>query len=141
MNSDILKEVCKAVYKLANNKLSNGEVPLMLGVEGQLALMWEAIRRWNHEKSDDKIMNLAVAAIFAVFTQSKTQFTKRLDMAIHDEVVADAKLDNEWKEVGSATSKKKISPMALDDGGVISDPDAWKIDPDHEEELGESTKD
>lgn len=141
MNSEILKEVCKSVYKLANHKLSNGEVPLMLGVEGQLALMWESIRRWNHETGasdtarDDRIMDLAVSAMFAVFTQSKKQLSRHLDNMIQDDLVSEPK--------PSSSAKKKISPMALDDGEVINDPEAssWKIDPDHEEELGESTKD
>lgn len=63
---DLLKRAAVLVFDTANDQLQQGGVPLFLGVDGHLALMFDAIRRYSTTRDQDELVRLAASSLFVV---------------------------------------------------------------------------
>lgn len=59
------QEIAKLIYKYSLDRQKKGEVPLMLGIDGILALIWDKIRRYRGSLDRDEVLDIASDAMFA----------------------------------------------------------------------------
>lgn len=130
MDSNVLKESARQIYLCSKKKLSRGEVPIMLGVQGQLALLWDSVRRWNGDQSDEHLIDIASAALFAYATKVQESLTHEPEAEKEemDEVVMPKPRRNSLVAVGEdQIAEQRVNPHAIVDGEEI-DASQWVTD-------------
>lgn len=60
------KSVARFVWHISQERLQKGEVPLLLGIPGMLALIYDKIRRYNKGLDKEELIELASDALFIV---------------------------------------------------------------------------
>ena len=109
-----LNQIGKMAWKEAKRLKANGEVPLVLGVEGMLALMYKSIADYQKLKDGGKVLELAAYALHCL------SISVHEEQASYSNIVKDRdngiELDKFWPEQESPTRDEVPPPPAHFDG-------------------------
>jgi hypothetical protein len=103
--SDLLKEAAKDVLRRARDMQAHGSLPLVLGTQGLIALMWDKFQRTlrelptNREKAIDELQTMVAEGFLVYFSLTEEHYKAWAEMEEQEQqTLLEAWTDDEEEE-------------------------------------------
>lgn len=80
-----LQVVAKDIYKRAKRMKDSGEMPLVLGVDGLVALVWDRFQRYMKKKEGLELLDTAALALLVYHASQAPELANLADMTWDDD--------------------------------------------------------
>jgi len=98
--SNKLKEAAKLIYKDAQRKVESGEAPIVLNIDGLMALIWQKMRNHIKSRASYELLDAASDALLILAKATRMEEASHFSPMIMDDTVSEEDGEDDQEEGG-----------------------------------------